>query len=135
MNKVKLSFFVTSLILCFSTNAEDQTWNKEITESFVNGCVASIVEVARKGYFARAAEVGNLKPKPFPENELRDSFKSMCSCLADKLKSKNIAPDENSVNSPEFILLVQNAMLNGVCKPSGRIGDAISPKTTEKSKK
>jgi hypothetical protein len=53
----------------------------------------------------------------------------MCSCLADKLKEKDIAPADNSVQSTEAVSIIQAAIASGECKLGGKLGDEIAKRT------
>lgn len=116
-------------LLFFATPAVSElTWSEIDAEAFMQGCVAGVVAPAKRAYFARAEEMGNDNPKPFPEDELVKSVEPMCSCVATKLEENGISPVAAAIPSQEAQEIIQQVISGGECKLGGRIGDAISEK-------
>ena len=69
-----------------AVEAKEQTkvkagWTAQALKSFKIGCAAAIVEPAKRDYAAAAARAGNESPRPFPEQQLRESVEPMCRCI------------------------------------------------------
>jgi hypothetical protein len=103
-------------------------WSDARIAEFSRGCTEGILAPARRDYFARAAAVGDLKPKPFPETEVRASVAPMCSCLtlrfAQTWTFDDFLKNQEALSQP----LIKEAMRGGQCKPGGILGAALEKK-------
>lgn len=99
-------------------------WTKQALEEHWQGCVDGIVEPARRDYFARAAQVGNSNPRPFPEKELRASAEPMCRCISRRLAGTY--PFTQITQDPQLAMpFVQEAISGGECAPEGILGEVL----------
>ncbi len=102
-------------------------WTKQALAEHSQGCVEGIVEPARRDYFARAAQVGNSNPRPFPEKELRASAEPMCRCI-----SRRIAVTYSytqSIQEPQLAMpFIEEALSGGECAPEGLLGEVMKRK-------
>lgn len=126
LTPVRLRAYVLLLFIYTPAHSDDLAWDEPNTQAFIEGCILGIVDPARRDYFARAQEKGNRDPKPFPEEELIESVRPMCSCMAEKFKANSIPPDETSLQSSEASAITQEAIESGECKLGGRFGEAMS---------
>lgn len=94
--------------------------------AFVAGCAEAIVQPAKQSYAARAAEVGNPSPKPFPERQVRDSVEPMCACIGQRLVDAGLVSAVAA--DPSVVKPMVEALAGGRCKPGGILGDMLAGK-------
>ncbi|MBQ0797676.1 MAG: hypothetical protein KBT63_00230 [Porticoccaceae bacterium] len=115
-----------SLLIIAAPAFSEVTWSEINTASFIQGCISGVVDPARRDYFARAKQVGNPYPKPFPEEELRKSVEPMCSCVTEKLIVNGVPSDAAINQSPEAKSITERAISSGECKLGGALGAVLS---------
>lgn len=103
-------------------------WSEELIAEFTRGCTEGFLAPARRDYLARAAAVGDQKPKPFPEEEFRASVVPMCSCLARRFARtwtfSEFFANQGALAQP----MIKEAMEGGQCKPDGILGAVLEKK-------
>lgn len=107
-------------------------WNEQTLASFTNGCVLAILNPARQGYYARAAQRGDSNPKPFPEIEISQSVKPMCACIGMRIAQtadlQEVELHQDTLAKP----FIEDAMKGGQCKPGGILASAFEKKSSDK---
>jgi len=103
-------------------------WSDAHIAEFTTGCIEGILAPARRDYFARAAEVGDQNPKPFPETEVRASIAPMCLCLTRRFAQtwafSEFIENHETLSQP----FIREAMGGGQCKPGGILGAVLQKK-------
>jgi hypothetical protein len=118
---------VAVALLSGATNAES-AWPKAERSAFVSGCGLGIIVPAKRDYAAAAERAGNANPKPFPEDQLRESVEPMCGCLADRMADNGMSYLD-ALNKPDAVTpMIQEAMAGGRCKPGGLLGQMLFKK-------
>lgn len=89
--RAKMDLYAMALPYRVSIVVEEATgdsarrgWNQAARSAAAQGCVASILDSARRDYFQRARSVGNANPRAFPDAMVRDAFGPMCTCVANE---------------------------------------------------
>ena len=120
MNNIRNSILLISLLFIESTFADAFVWNKTTSDAYTSGCVAGILDPAKKAFMKRAVE--NSKPNAvFPEEKFKPSITEFCSCITNRVSEsidfKKVIDDPSLANP-----IMTEAMTSGRCKPTGILG-------------
>jgi hypothetical protein len=100
-------------------------WDRKQVKVFAYACSDGLLDPAVRDYHAAAKKDGVDNPKPFPEQEFRDSAFPMCLCIAERVSQTwTMAEIENNAlqKAQGF---VNEALNGGQCKPDGLLGDIL----------
>ena len=122
----KLAFILIILGLSNITLAETKAgWDNISINQLSESCTNQLVNSSKQGYYARAKEVGNKNPKPFPEADMRMSFKGMCDCISNKASVTWTFDDFKKNSNTYFAQLIIPATKGGECSPKGIVEKAL----------
>jgi hypothetical protein len=121
----KWTLVLAAILACTSVVAADKPWTEAELKEAADGCTEGILQPARRDYKATAAARGNTNPKPFPEQEIRDSVWPMCTCIVRRVAEiMTVAEFAKGVNEKSNAFIME-AMQGGRCKPEGILGEML----------
>ena len=126
MNKIRNSVFLMSLFFIGNSFADSFVWNKNNSDEYIKGCVAGILDPAKRDFLKRAIENGH-PDALFPEEKIKPSITEFCSCItkraSESLEFKKLIKDPGLVQP-----LMTEAMTGWRCKPTGILGKMMGSK-------
>jgi hypothetical protein len=131
--QLKWTLVLAAMLACTRVVAADKPWTEAELKEAADGCSEGILQPARRDYKSTAAARGDTNPKPFPEQEIRDSVWPMCACIVRRVAEiMTVAEFANGVNerSNSFIM---EAMQGGRCKPEGMLGEMLEKARNKKA--